>query len=91
MQQVGGSEWKVALRICSAGRAFKISDFTICVILLHPGNDNGGDLYELAKILGDWNIKVTERYAKLGRQHIARTGNTAREVWRLLEQKKVEE
>ncbi len=33
---------------------------------------NGGDLYELAKILGHSNIKMTERYAKLGRQHIAR-------------------
>jgi len=46
---------------------------------------NGGDLYELAKILGHANIKMTERYAKLGRQHIARTGSTARELWRLLE------
>ena len=40
---------------------------------------NGGDLYELAKILGHSNIKMTERYAKLGkkpyredRQHGAR-------------------
>ena len=46
---------------------------------------NGGDLYELAKILGHANIKMTERYAKLGRQHIARTGNTAREMWKLME------
>jgi hypothetical protein len=46
---------------------------------------NGGDPYELAKILGHSNIKMTERYAKLGRQHIARTGNTAREMWKLLE------
>jgi integrase len=38
---------------------------------------NGGDLYELAKILGHSNIKMTERYAKLGRQHIARTGSSA--------------
>ena len=29
---------------------------------------NGGDLYELAKILGHSNIKMTERYAKLGRR-----------------------
>jgi integrase len=42
---------------------------------------NGGDLYELAKILGHSNIKMTERYAKLARQHIARTGSTAREMW----------
>ena len=46
---------------------------------------NGGDLYELAKILGHSNIKMTERYAKLARQHIARTSSTAREMWKLLE------
>ena len=46
---------------------------------------NGGDLYELAKILGHSNIKMTERYAKLGRQHIARTSSTARQMWKLLE------
>jgi integrase len=46
---------------------------------------NGGDLYELAKILGHSNIKMTERYAKLAKKHIARTGNTAREMWKLME------
>ena len=46
---------------------------------------NGGDLYELAKILGHANIKMTERYAKLAKSHIARTGSTAREMWRLME------
>ena len=46
---------------------------------------NGGDLYELAKILGHSNIKMTERYAKLARHHIAKTGSTAREMWKLLE------
>lgn len=46
---------------------------------------NGGDLYELAKILGHANIKMTERYAKLGKNHIARTGNTVREMWKLVE------
>jgi DNA-binding winged helix-turn-helix (wHTH) protein len=46
---------------------------------------NGGDLYELAKILGHSNIKMTERYAKLARQHLARTGSTAREIWKLME------
>jgi integrase len=46
---------------------------------------NGGDLYELAKILGHSNIKMTERYAKLAKYHIARTSNTAREMWKLLE------
>ncbi len=45
---------------------------------------NGGDLYELAKILGHSNIKMTERYAKLAKTHIAKTGNTAREMWRLM-------
>ena len=40
---------------------------------------------ELAKILGHSNIKMTERYAKLAKHHIARTSNTAREMWKLLE------
>ncbi|HTR34888.1 MAG TPA: hypothetical protein VMH80_03230 [Bryobacteraceae bacterium] len=42
-------------------------------------------MYELAKILGHSNIKMTERYAKLARSHIARTGSTAREMWRLMQ------
>jgi integrase len=46
---------------------------------------NGGDLYELAKILGHSNIKMTERYAKLAKNYIASTGNTAREMWKLME------
>jgi len=46
---------------------------------------NGGDLYELAKILGHSNIKMTERYAKLAKKHLARTGNTAHEMWKLME------
>jgi integrase len=46
---------------------------------------NGGDLYELAKILGHSNIKMTERYAKLARTHIASTGNTARAMWKLMQ------
>ena len=32
-----------------------------------------------------WNIKRTKRYAKLARQHNARTSNTAREMWKLFE------
>ncbi|WP_263351025.1 tyrosine-type recombinase/integrase [Acidicapsa acidisoli] len=44
----------------------------------------GGDLYELAKILGHANIKMTERYAKLGRAHIAKTGVTAKAILDLL-------
>ena len=51
---------------------------------------NGGDLYELAKILGHSNIKMTERYAKLGRKHIARTSNTAREIWTLMEREEAD-
>jgi integrase len=46
---------------------------------------NGGDLHELAKILGHSNIKMTERYAKLGRQHLAKTGGTASEMWKLMD------
>ena len=46
---------------------------------------NGGDLYALAKTLGHSNIKMTERYAKLGRNHITKTGNTAREMWKMME------
>lgn len=45
---------------------------------------HGSYLYELAKILGHSNIKMTERYAKLARQHIART-STARGMWKLLQ------
>lgn len=47
---------------------------------------NGGDLYELAKILGHANIKMTERYAKLAKQHISKTGGTAREMWALMKE-----
>jgi len=28
---------------------------------------------------------MTERYAKLAKSHIAKTGNTAREMWKLME------
>jgi site-specific recombinase XerC len=45
---------------------------------------NGGDLYELAKILGHSDIRMTERYAKLGKPHIARTGDTARGMRKLM-------
>jgi integrase len=48
---------------------------------------NGGDLYELAKLLGHSNIKMTERYAKLGRAHITKTGNTAKVIWSMLDKK----
>jgi len=46
---------------------------------------NGGDLYELAKILGHANIRMTERYDKLGKTHLARTADTARGMWKLME------
>ena len=52
---------------------------------------NGGDLYELAKLLGHSNIKMTERYAKLGRAHITKTGNTAKVIWSMLDKKKPEQ
>jgi len=52
---------------------------------------NGGDLYELAKILGHANIKMTERYAKLGRAHIAKTGNTVKVIWNMLDKKEEKE
>lgn len=52
---------------------------------------NGGDLYELAKILGHSNIKMTERYAKLGREHITKTSTTAKVIWRLMKKKPEQE
>jgi hypothetical protein len=48
---------------------------------------NGGDLYELAKLLGHANIKMTERYAKLARAHITKTGITAKVIWNMLDRK----
>ena len=48
---------------------------------------NGGDLYELAKLLGHANIKMTERYAKLGRAHITKTRNTAKVIWSMMERR----
>jgi integrase len=48
---------------------------------------NGGDLYELAKILGHSNIKMTERYAKLGREHMTKTSSTAKVLWSLMKKK----
>ena len=41
----------------------------------------GGDLYELSKLLGHSNIKMTERYAELAREHIIKTGNVSSEIW----------
>jgi integrase len=79
---VSGSEWKAASRPYWRLRALRISGSTICGITFASWYMmNGGDLYELAKILGHSNIKMTERYAKLAKQHIARTSGTAREMW----------
>ena len=55
----------------------------LCVLYMM----NGGDLYELAKLLGHSNIKMTERYAKLGRAHVSRTGTTAKVIWSMMEKK----
>jgi hypothetical protein len=38
------------------------------------------------KILGHSNIKMTERYAN-GREHIAKTGTTAKVIWNLMKMK----
>jgi site-specific recombinase XerC len=46
---------------------------------------SGGDLYELSKLLGHSNIKMTERYADLARAHIVKTGSVSREVWGKME------
>jgi integrase len=51
----------------------------------------GGDLYALANILGHRNIKMTERYAKLGREHIVSTGSTTREMWKMREPERREQ
>ncbi len=52
---------------------------------------NGGDLYELAKLMGHANIKMTERYAKLGRAHITKTGTTAKVIWNMMDKKRQEQ
>jgi site-specific recombinase XerD len=41
---------------------------------------SGGDLYELSKLLGHSNIKMTEWYADFARAHILKTGSVSREV-----------
>lgn len=40
----------------------------------------GGDLYALGKILRQSNIKMTERYTKMARQHIAKQQHEAGDV-----------
>ena len=85
------SEWKEVLKICSKRakiREFRFHDLRHTFASWYMMN--GGDLYELAKILGHSNIKMTERYAKLGRKHVARTGNTAREIWKMMQSEQSE-
>lgn len=77
-------------QFCAVGpspEARLVSPFANECEYCHPRSHNDF-FYELAKILGRSNIKMTERYAKLARKHIAKTGSTAREIWKLMEQKK---
>ncbi len=78
---MNGNAWKEVLTIYSKEPGSETFVSTICAITFASWYMmNGGDLYELAKILGHSNIKMTGRYAKLAKQHIARTSNTAREM-----------
>lgn len=52
---------------------------------------NGGDLYELSKLLGHANIKMTERYAKLARAHMTKTGNTAKLIWTMMKKEPLQD
>jgi hypothetical protein len=38
-----------------------------------------------AKILGHSNVKMTDGYVEIAKEHIAKTGDTAGRMWRLLE------
>jgi hypothetical protein len=40
-----------------------------------------------AATLSHANIKMTERYAKLARAHITKTGNTAKLIWTMLDKR----
>jgi len=46
---------------------------------------NGGDLYELAKILGHSNIKMTNAMRSWRDNISLETSGTARELWKILE------
>src|SRR5579871_5024367 len=84
-RQADGNGWREVLRICSerAGiQDFRFHDLRHTFASWYMMN--GGDLYELAKILGHSNIRMTERYAKLGKTHIAKTGKTANALWSLM-------
>ena len=41
--------------------------------------------------MGHANIKMTERYAKLGRAHITKTGTTAKVIWTMMDKNKPEQ
>jgi len=70
--------------ICSNGRNSRFPFPRPAAYLCLSLHDERRRPVRVAQILGHSNIKMTERYAKLARQHIARTGNTAREMWKLL-------
>ena len=76
--RASGNAWKKVLRIYSKEPGSKIS---VCIMV----HDERWRPYELAKLLDHSHIKMTERYANLAKHHIARTSNTAREMWKLLE------
>ena len=42
----------------------------------------------LAKLMGHANINMTERYAKLGRAQITKTGTTAKAIWNVKDKKR---
>ena len=85
VRRVGGSVWMEVSKTSSIQRIKNFRSHDLRHTFASWYMMKGGDLYELAKILGHSNIKMTERYAKLARQHIARTSNTAREMWKLFE------
>jgi len=41
--------------------------------------------------MGRANIKMTERYAKLGRANITKTGTTAKVIWNMMNKNKPEQ
>jgi hypothetical protein len=85
-QRADGSAWREVLKTCSKEPASRISVFTISATHSPPGLQWTAAIFTSSlKSSGHSNIKMTERYAKLGRQHIARTGSTAREIWKQLE------
>ena len=62
-RQTGGREFRDDLLERAGIKDFRFHDLRHTFASWYMMN--GGDLYELAKILGHSNIKMTERYAKL--------------------------